>query len=171
MNYTPWGLDNEIPIGSSLPGTVSMGKPAVTNGMGVAGVGTLCSNCFSVPAGTGAYFNPINNGIGPTVPGSAATLTWAQLQTHRGRDEPDRPAATGLGIVRAAEKFLRRHSGPAAVTGPFLLFHWLYANSRVNERTPNYYLFAAINDIHTFAVPTTNPYYPAGRPRGPSGFL
>src|SRR5579863_4607977 len=46
MNYTPWGLDNEIPIGSSLPGTVSTGKPSVTNGMGVAGVGTNCSNCF-----------------------------------------------------------------------------------------------------------------------------
>src|SRR6185503_14145153 len=29
MNYTPWGLDNETPIGSSRPGTVSTGKPTV----------------------------------------------------------------------------------------------------------------------------------------------
>src|SRR5438270_2806225 len=26
MNYTPWGLDNEVPIGVSIPGTISAGK-------------------------------------------------------------------------------------------------------------------------------------------------
>src|SRR6185437_7282885 len=28
MNYTPWGLDNEIPIGASMPGTITTGSPA-----------------------------------------------------------------------------------------------------------------------------------------------
>ena len=28
MNYTPWGLDNQIPIGASLPGTITTGAPA-----------------------------------------------------------------------------------------------------------------------------------------------
>jgi iron complex outermembrane receptor protein len=27
MNYTPWGLDNQIPIGASLPGTITPGAP------------------------------------------------------------------------------------------------------------------------------------------------
>src|SRR5579871_111883 len=81
MNYTPWGLDNETPIGSSMPGTVTTGNPSVNNGTGVSGVGTNCANCFSIPGGTGANFA---GGLGPTVPGSAATLSWAQLQTHPG---------------------------------------------------------------------------------------
>src|SRR5690348_16720848 len=45
-NYSPWGLDNQIPIGASIPGTVSTGKPNVNNGAGVSGVGSHCSNCF-----------------------------------------------------------------------------------------------------------------------------
>ena len=31
MNYTPWGLDNRIPLASSLPGEISTGKPANAN--------------------------------------------------------------------------------------------------------------------------------------------
>src|SRR5207253_9351908 len=66
MNYTPCGLDNAIPIGSSLPGTISVGAPA---GMAPGNVGTICSNCWAVPAGTGANFNAaLNNGVGPLAP-------------------------------------------------------------------------------------------------------
>src|SRR5689334_6618052 len=59
-NYTPWGLDNQIPIGASIPGTVSTGKPNVNNGAGPTGggLGTNCSNCFAIPGGTGSSFNP-----------------------------------------------------------------------------------------------------------------
>src|SRR5690242_14584134 len=56
-NFTPWGLDNQIPIAASIPGTISVGKPSVNNGAGASGVGTNCSNCWAVPRGTGANFN------------------------------------------------------------------------------------------------------------------
>src|SRR5215472_16982367 len=79
MNYTPWGLDNQIPIGASLPGTITTGAPA---GMAPGNVGTICSNCWAIPHGTGANFNPINGGIGPLGPSSAATLNWATFTAN-----------------------------------------------------------------------------------------
>src|SRR5438105_1119292 len=81
MNYTPWGLDNEIPIGISIPGTISVGKPAPP----VSGTfrGTVCTNCWAIPAGTGANFNAaLNNGVGPLAPSSAATFNWAALTAN-----------------------------------------------------------------------------------------
>src|SRR5215467_4053413 len=46
VNHSPWGFDNRIPIGSSLPGTLSPGAPS-------ASTGTTCTNCFAIPHGTG----------------------------------------------------------------------------------------------------------------------
>src|SRR5690349_18214309 len=37
MNYTPWGLDNAIPLAASIPGTISTGAPS-------SSVGTSCTN-------------------------------------------------------------------------------------------------------------------------------
>src|SRR5581483_5029218 len=65
LNYTPWGLDAPIPIGASVPGTISIGKPSANSG-------TNCTNCWAVPHGAGANFNPVNNGLGPLTPGSAS---------------------------------------------------------------------------------------------------
>jgi iron complex outermembrane receptor protein len=74
-NYTPWGLDNQIPVTASMPGTITAGAPA---GMASGNVGTICSNCWAVPKGTGVNFNAgLNSGLGPTTPSSAATLNWA----------------------------------------------------------------------------------------------
>ena len=85
VDFSPWGLDNEIPIATALPGVVSTGKPSANNGAGLSGVGSICSNCFSIPSGTGANFNAaLNNGVGPIGSGSAAPLTWAQLLSHPG---------------------------------------------------------------------------------------
>src|SRR5947209_13849691 len=36
-NYSPWGLDNQIPITASMPGTISTGSPSVNNGAGATG--------------------------------------------------------------------------------------------------------------------------------------
>jgi iron complex outermembrane recepter protein len=166
LNYSPWGIDNEIPIGSSLPGVVSTGKPSVNNGAGLSGVGTVCSNCYSVPLGTGANFNAaLNNGIGPTAPGSAATATWAQLLTHAGVSNGIDPLPTGW---EEAEQ--QRNSFVATVDqrlfpGVSVFFTGFLTNRRVKELTPLDYLGAS-NDIKTFAVPTTNPYYPTGAPNG-----
>ncbi len=165
MNYTPWGLDNEIPIGSSLPGTVSTGKPFVNNGAGAVGVGTVCSNCYSVPAGTGANFNPINNGVGPNTPGSASTLTWAQLQSHPGVTNQLDPLQQGWELAGQQKNSFVATIDQRLFPGVTFFFTGFLTNRRVTELTPTYYT-SATNDIHTFAVPTTNPYYPTGAPAG-----
>src|SRR5579863_9872348 len=73
MNFTPWGLDNVTPIGISIPGTISTGKPSPN-------VGTVCGDCYAVPKGAGGNFNAaLNNGVGPLTPGSAATFSWSSL--------------------------------------------------------------------------------------------
>jgi iron complex outermembrane receptor protein len=41
-DFTPWGLENRIPIASSLPGTISTGAPSATLGSG-------CTNCYAIP--------------------------------------------------------------------------------------------------------------------------
>src|SRR5579872_3400336 len=53
LNYTPWGLDNEIALGSSIPGTITTGAPKFSNTAGGAAIGTNCSNCFAIPHGAG----------------------------------------------------------------------------------------------------------------------
>ena len=167
MNFTPWGLDNEIPIGASLPGTVSTGKPSVTNGMGIAGVGTVCANCFSVPAGAGANFNAsLNSGIGPTAPGSAATLTWAQLLSHPGVSNLVDPPQQGWEVAGQQKNSFVATFDQRLFPGVSFFFTGFYTNRRVTELTPLVYSDGGTQDIQTFAVPTTNPYYPVGAPAG-----
>ncbi len=79
MNYTPWGLDNQIPIGSSLPGTISTGKPSVNNGAGVQMSALSAAIAVPFPPAPERISTRINNGIGPLDPSSAATLNWATL--------------------------------------------------------------------------------------------
>src|SRR5258705_13069194 len=80
VDYSPWGLENRTPLASSIPGTLSTGAPATTFPGGIAAnLGTLCTNCFAIPRSTGAPFNPINGGIGPTAPFSASTLNWTKF--------------------------------------------------------------------------------------------
>lgn len=166
MNFAPWGLDNEIPIGASLPGTVSTGKPSVTNGMGVSGVGTVCSNCYSIPAGTGANFNSINNGIGPTAAGSAATLSWSQLLANTGvRNEVD-PLQQGWEVAGQQKNAFVATFDQRLIPNVSFFFTGFYTNRRVTEVTPLFYSDGGTQDIQTFAVPTTNPYYPTGAPAG-----
>src|SRR5258706_13912921 len=80
LDYSPWGLENRTPLGSSLPGTLSTGAPATTYPGGFSPtLGTACTNCFAIPHGTGGAFNAINGGIGPTAPFSASTLNWTNF--------------------------------------------------------------------------------------------
>ena len=99
LTYTPWGeQDKSLPIAASIPGTISTGAPTVTGfptapAPGALGLpGSSCTNCYSVPRGTGANFNgSLNSGVGPLAPGSAATLNWATLTANkpptRGRNQ------------------------------------------------------------------------------------
>src|SRR5258708_10147065 len=67
LDFTPWGLDNRTPIRSSIPGTLSVGNPTqpAALGLGTGGANALgrsCTNCWAVPTGAGAAFNPFNGG-------------------------------------------------------------------------------------------------------------
>jgi len=167
LNYTPWGLDNEIPIASSMPGTVSTGKPNVNNGAGVSGVGTNCANCYAIPAGTGANFNAaLNNGVGPIVAGSAGPVTWAQLMTHAGLTNEIDPLKQGWEEAAQQKNSFVATFDQRLIAGVSFFFTGFYANRRVTELLPPDYSQGVTNAIKTFSVPTTNPYYPAGAPAG-----
>ena len=66
VNFSPWGLDNRTPLNSTLPGIVTVGQAVQTSGA-KASLGTNCANCFSIPAGAGANFNPGATGLGTGV--------------------------------------------------------------------------------------------------------
>ena len=88
VNFSPWGLDNRTPLASAMPGIISRGgfpvgasnsnadgRPAANAALGFGAngnLGTLCGNCFAIPAGSGVAFNPaLNAGLGPLAPSSA----------------------------------------------------------------------------------------------------
>ena len=160
VDYTPWGLQNRSQIGSSLPGTISVGAPKTTQA-----VAATCTNCFKVPAGAGANFNPINNGVGPLLPGSGATLDWASVGApgNMGTNVID---PLKMGWEQAAQQ---KNSAVATFDqrlfpGVSFFFTGFYSNRRVQELATPFYSQGPINLIQTFAVPTTNPYYPTNAP-------
>ncbi|HEX5279760.1 MAG TPA: TonB-dependent receptor [Micropepsaceae bacterium] len=168
-NFTPWGLDNEIPIGASIPGTISVGAPKVNNGAGVSGVGTVCSNCWAVPRGAGANFNgALNSGVGPLAPSSAATFDWASFSANAanlGTNEFD-PLHNG----QAWEVAAQQHNAfvvtadQRLLPGISLFATGFDNNRRINILTTEDFAQGITNDIKTFGVPTTNPYYPTNAP-------
>ena len=167
LDFSPWGLGNGSPIGASLPGTVSTGAPVVNNGQGRSGVGTICSNCFSIPKGIGANFDPsLNGGIGPTAPGSAATISWALLKTDTGVNNEFDPNRTGWEFAQQERNAFVATFDQRLYPGVSFFFTGFYSNRRVVERAEDYYSTGASNGLHTFTVPTINPYYPTGAPAG-----
>src|ERR1051326_3913728 len=157
QDYSPWGLDNTTPITSATPGIVSTGKPAASSG-------TVCANCFSIPAGTGANFSPINGGVGPTAPGSSATISWAQLQTTPGVLNQHNPFDVG-------QLTAPTQTNAATITFDQRIFPGItfFADAFYHNRRFKYETQATgtgKNQQQTFAIPTTNPYYPTGAPPG-----
>src|SRR6267154_655055 len=167
VNYSPWGLENRIPLTSSIPGTISVGAPATTFPGGLpANLGTLCTNCFAIPAGTGAAFNPINGGIGPTAPFSASTLNWttfniaANTGTNGTRNEFN---PYTLSWFDAAQQ---RNAVVATVDQRLtknITFNGtgFYSNRRAEFLNPAH-LSPSSTDLLSTAIPTFNPYYPTG---------
>lgn len=160
VNYTPWGLDDLIPIGSSIPGTISIGKPSVKTGPN-------CTNCWAVPHGAGANFNAsLNNGIGPLTPGSAATLNWTTFTANAanmGTNEVD-PMKLGWEGRAQQQNMAVGTFDQRLLPGITFFATGFYSNRRVEEILPTFYSNGVTNDIQTFSVPTTNPYYPTGAP-------
>ena len=167
QNYSPWGLDDRRPISGAFPGIISTGAPATTFPGGFpATVGTYCTNCFSIPAGNGTAFNPINGGIGPTAPFSASQLNWTTFNTA---------ANNGTNGTRNIMEALRngyevapiqRNAATITVdqrlTKNISFFGEGYYSNRRVEHHPSEVTQPVTNDTFTTAVPTFNPYYPTG---------
>jgi outer membrane receptor protein involved in Fe transport len=167
VDYSPWGLDNRTPLGSSIPGTISLGAPATTLPSSYpAGLGSNCTNCFAIPAGTGGNFNPINGGLGPTAPFSASTLNWATFNTPansgtNGTHNEFNPYT--LGWYSAAEQ---RNGGALTIdqrlTKDITFSGEAFYSNRRSEYLVPIIQTPASTGILTIAVPTYNPYYPTG---------
>ncbi len=167
LNYSPWGLDNEIAVGSSIPGTITVGGPKFSNTAGGASIGTNCSNCWAIPKGAGQNFNAaLNNGVGPLAPSSAATINWATFAANAANMGTNEVDPTTLGLEQAEQEknsfvatFDQRLFGPVS-----FFAEGFYANRRVVEVQPPQYSQGISNDVKVFAVPTVNPYYPTNAP-------
>src|SRR5437588_9808971 len=172
-NFFPWGLEDPfIPIGASIPGTITTGDPRVVSTVPKSSskvpllVAGTCTNCFAIPAGTGKNFVPGAGGFGPQLPGSAATLTWPIAATALS-NFVDPLSGTG-GWEQAAQQ---KNSFVATFDqrlfpGVSFFFSGFYTNRRVEERLPSFGAGGLSNYMATVSVPTTNPYYPTGAPAG-----
>ena len=158
QDYSPWGLDNTTPITSATPGIVSTGKPS-------SSTGSVCTNCYSIPAGTGANFNAsLNGGLGPTAAGSAATITWAQLQANPGVLNQHNPFDVGQLTAPVQNNAAVATFDQQIFPGVTFFADGYYHNRRFKYETQA--TGTGKNQQQTFSIPTINPYYPAGAPAG-----
>ncbi len=159
VNYTPWGLDNKIPIASSIPGTISVGGPSSSSG-------SSCTNCWIVPKGAGQNFNgQLNGGIGPLAPSSAATLDWATLtanSANKGVNEID-PLKLGNELAAQQKNSFVGTFDQQLFPGVSLFATGFDSNRQVSNLLPPFYS-SSVNLARTLSVPTTNPYYPTNAP-------
>jgi len=144
MDYRPWGLDDQRPIGSSLPGTISVGKPSAL-------LGTTCNNCWAVPAGTG--------------PGQI--IDWAALTANAANQHTNiiDPLKSGWEQGSQQKNSFTLTFDQRLVPGVSFFATGFYTNRRVQEQLAAFYsqgISAAY--LETFVVPTTNPYYPKNAP-------
>jgi iron complex outermembrane receptor protein len=158
MDYRPWGLDDQRPVSSSSPGTVSKGSAN-------AKLGTGCTNCFAVPLGTGANFP--EGTVGPTAPFSASTLTWSALSdpansgTNGARNvfdplligQEDAPQQRNAAVMTVDQRLTKDIS--------------FYGSAFYSNRRNKITLAANVTPdktsvLSSVAVPTFNPYYPTG---------
>jgi iron complex outermembrane receptor protein len=160
MDFTPWGLDNRTPITSSRPGVVSTGAPTATSGTG-------CTNCYSVPHGTGWDF-------GAQAPGP--TTTWTTLLSNKGVLNQVNPYSLST-LVANQERNAAVFTFDQSVAANIRLFDTvvienasIFVDAFYNNRRAWYFgtghTSPGRQNVGTFQVPTTNPYYPTGAPSG-----
>ncbi|HEX5279830.1 MAG TPA: TonB-dependent receptor plug domain-containing protein [Micropepsaceae bacterium] len=164
LNFTPWGLDNRTPVASSLPPTISTGNAATP--ATARGIGTICSNCFALPAGSGANFDSsLNNGLGPLAPSSGpGVLTWSSLGTaaNAGTNEFN-PYSIG-DYLPATQQNNAVLTVDQRITGNVSFYgEGFYDNRRFEYLNLANQSPASTQDM-AVQVPTLNPYYPIGAP-------
>jgi iron complex outermembrane recepter protein len=155
-NYTPWGLDNAIPLAASLPGTISTGAPSSSN--------VACTNCWAIPHGTGTNFA---GGLGPLAPSSAATINWATFSangSNQGTQNVFDPLKNAWELASQQKNSFAATFDQRLVPGISFFATGFYSNRRVQELSPAFAAGGFLNDIKTFSVPTINPYYPTNAP-------
>ena len=170
-DFSPWGLDNRLPIASSIPGTISVGAPAPAS---LRGLGKGCTNCFAVPAGSGANFDPtLNSGLGPLNPSSGAgVLNWAIVGAPSNGGANNSLAGLAnqfnpytIGWYDAAQQ----HNAAVAtidqrLTKDISFFgEGYYSNRRAQFLNLGNQSPASTQDLQV-QVPTRNPFYPIGAP-------
>jgi hypothetical protein len=165
QNYSPWGLDDRRPITGAYPGIISTGAPATTFPGGFpATVGTYCTNCFSIPAGNGTAFNPINGGIGPTAPFSASQLNWTNFNVAgNSGTNGTRNIFEAPGTAMKSRPYSARRDDciDQRLTKNISFFGGSYYAIAVSN-LPTGSHQPVTNNTFTTAVPTFNPYYPTG---------
>jgi len=186
VDFTPWGLNNRIPLASAMPGIISRGGSgfpvngvAAPNsgapfanaalGYGTNGnLGTLCGNCFAIPAGSGVAFNPaLNAGLGATAP-SAAGLPWATYSGNSGTNAiVNEFNPYSIAWYSAAQQ---RNGGAITVDQRLTKDVTFYGEGFYSNRRAEYLNPANIspdsNNLLSVAVPTINPYFPTGAGAG-----
>ena len=163
LDFTPWGLMNDTPLGSSIPGIAHAGATSnAANAATTAGApagetaanGTqFCSNCFSIPKG--------QNGVG---------LTWAAILANPGvknernawlnsdaRPRLQTNAVTGTLDQQLTNDFFGL--GPISVFGDAF-----YSNQRGKQIYPPANGEARQIPETNLTVPINNPYRPSGAP-------
>ena len=167
FDFTPWGLDNRTPLASTMPGIISTGAPLAPDPTNYPATnGHNCTNCFSIPAGTGGNFSPINAGLGPIGASSAATLNWATFNNpaNSGPVNGTRNEFNPYTITdySAGAQFV---GGSVTVDQRLTKDISFYGDGFYGLRRSRFINNATGNQL-TVAVPTFNPYYPTGAPAG-----
>jgi iron complex outermembrane receptor protein len=150
------GLDNRTPITAARPGIISLGAPAAPPGTPAsfnATMGTTCANCYAIPAG--------QNGTG---------LTWAAVLANN----PSVISFAKNEINPYVDSWLfpygQRNAAVATfdqniIPGVQFFASGFYNNHRVVQHSAGT-TGATDTNAFTVAIPTTNPFYPAGAPAG-----
>jgi outer membrane receptor protein involved in Fe transport len=175
-NFLPWGLEDPyIPIGASIPSTISTGDPNVVTTVPSSVtpvprlVNGVCTNCFSIPRGTGANFAPGTTGFGPQAPSSGpGVLNWANFATgaNAGANNFIDPLTAGWEEGAQQKNSFVATFDQRLLPGVSFFASGFYTNRRVEERLPSFGGQGLGNYTQTYTVPTTNPYYPKGAPAG-----
>ena len=170
VDFTPWGFDDRTWLGSATPAILSTG-PARQPGGGQIGtsaaLGHGCTNCYAVPSGTGQNWDPGPTGIGPTAPYSASTLDWSSFNSAANSGTNGLRNQFNPYDLSFYEPNQDRNAAVLTVdqrltTNVSFYGSAFYSNRRATFVNPGTITPTANVVLQGFAVPTFNPYYPAG---------
>jgi iron complex outermembrane receptor protein len=175
LNFEPYGFDDRRPTSTSNPANLHIGNattPAGTPAGFAATRGTrFCSNCFSIPAGTGWNYGDTVAHTNPTAPGSAPTTTWASILANPGVQnlhEPTESADVVPRIYNARATLTFDQTIADDVFGVAQNVNLFVDAFYSNHRTTGFYTPGASPGsellLSNVTVPTNNPYRPTGAP-------